>query len=123
MDNINKDEIKKVVIDKLKYSVSNNIHLDCIQGIDDLKHYVDFVGKEMIIALSKRITGKDLKRQYIYYPQNSWQHFKKDFFPSFLLKLFPVEYKQVEIKSRINIPNYITDNFEDYYLTYTTERD
>ena len=43
--------------------------------------------------------GGYLVPKYLYEPINSWQRFKQNHFPSWLLKMFPVKFNKIPIKA------------------------
>lgn len=65
-------------------------------------------GEQLRFQLETFLAGnkRDESRiKTISYPMNWWEYFKERFFPSILLKHFPVEYKNIRVPQTITITN------------------
>ena len=50
--------------------------------------------------------GNHLEKKHIEFPADWWQAFKDSFFPEWLLKIFPVIHKRVEITFDVLYPDF-----------------
>lgn len=79
-------------LDLMKQSIGRYISKTELSHMYDAEVYLDYVAEDMVVTLATRIPYKDIKE--IRHPEDWWQHVKERWFPSFLLKRFPVKYKK-----------------------------
>lgn len=89
--------LKKKILKDLSYLTDDFIG---IQNIDvGVSNHISFFTDEIGVRIKIALIGTDIKEEShtfkIKYPQNWFEHFKQDIFPSWLLKrFFPVKYSE-----------------------------
>lgn len=86
-------KIKEFVLERMRFHIKNKMErLDFIGVQYNLDSYLEIVSDKMVAHLKVDILSETQKTD-IKIPSSFWQHFKMEWFPEFLLKKFPVQYK------------------------------
>lgn len=72
----------------------------------DIKTLVDFETRALVLRLSRYVACTEEKAiETIKYPNTAWQHIKQDYFPKWLLRKYPVEYRTVTVRASEMFPD------------------
>lgn len=63
------------------------------------------LGNQLSIGYKAKCAYRVVNEDFFSVPETWWQHFKKDVFPAWALRRWPVRYKTVEYKIEQNIPS------------------
>lgn len=84
--------VKKVVLEKLRFGAQAVMGCNWVNDVQ-LKAYTDVVADNLVIALTAHVVGQQLKVAAIKAPATWWDAVKERFFPRWLRRLMPVEYR------------------------------
>ncbi|KZR59136.1 hypothetical protein [Pseudobacillus badius] len=106
-------EIKQVTLDIIEEKVSQKV---ATEGLNNtlLEVKADIAAGFLVAQLTRKRVKQFLGSETIKRPATWWQHFKETYFPSLLLKRFPVKYEHIVVSAetfydRIAIPNETTE--------------
>lgn len=71
----------------------------------DVQIVAENIVENILVTATFRYPGECISHVDIEYPETWWQHFKKDMFPKFLLKRFPVKMTKRKIDQYYVYPN------------------
>ena len=116
-----------------------NVELWGLDLVLDIEVYRNnsVVLEDMVLSRVKlHLPTSDIKTFNELVPASAWDHFKKDYFPKFLLKKYPVKYKAIVFSCKEIFPEYIpliktygpryldvqyiVKNYSDLYLNLDT---
>ena len=93
-------EIEKILLQKIKFEFGRAISDSELNLAFDVDSYTTqmskLISKEIVYKIKTEIFGEKHKVK-IYAPKNWFQMFKKQYFPNWLLKKFPVQNKELGI--------------------------
>jgi hypothetical protein len=94
-------QMERVMLEVFKFSVQYHMDMSHAQFQVEpevfYRNLIDRAGKDMVMRLTAKIAGQQLPD--IKYPADWKQAFKERWFPQWLLKKYPVKYKQFEVKA------------------------
>lgn len=96
---MNHFEVQTISVDKIRFALAQRISGSFIEDFG-LDLAVDRIGSEMQARLTWFMAGKVQPEilEYYEHPETWWDGFKKEHFPKWLLKKYPVKMKRVAIK-------------------------
>jgi hypothetical protein len=94
-------QMERVMLEVFKFGVMSHMDMNNAQfQVEPEVYYrnmIDRMSREMVFKLTAKIAGQQLPD--IKYPADWKQAFKERWFPQWLLKKYPVKYKQFEVKA------------------------
>lgn len=111
----NNERIESVVLNIVEQKVKTHIHdLDLDLNNLSVETRLDHVTRGMVVELCRRRARQELGEISFSVPKDWFQHFKKRFFPKWVLKKFPVKYQTIAVDAvafydRLAVPKETTE--------------
>jgi len=98
--------IECVTLEKLRQGLMMRFSQEYLDFCADLNYEPIYKMIEVSIRKSIMAEEKPVEEKVIEYPRDWWQHFKKDCFPKWLLKKYPVKTRKHTLKVRAVYPDF-----------------
>jgi hypothetical protein len=108
MNHLNHIKIEQVVLEKFR--LYNRYYLDgntLLKNEVDVHVVSDHLADRMVVGFHTYIASLQLDEIKVTYPINWYEAFKERWFPAWLLKKYPVIYKNVKLEAKALYPNVI----------------
>ena len=101
--------IKETFLEMLDFKLTKAIDTNSILNVKNTKVRVDYMQNfvnQIIIELTTSIASEKVGREIIKYPKDWFEAFKERWFPTKLLKFFPVIYTEKDIQYTAVYPDF-----------------
>lgn len=97
-------EFEKVVCEVLRYQVQQLLSKETmLMRNSELKAWIDQQARGMILELRTMAVAKHRKEEidWVKYPSDWWEAFKERWFPKWMLRRWPVNYKRKVVQQNV----------------------
>lgn len=91
------DMIKKRTLDKIPFSFGSTATEEWIRGVT-ITQYMDHLSCILATKINLALPGVQ-EQGFIFRPLTWWDMFKKQYFPTWLRDLFPVNYEKLHVRT------------------------
>jgi len=95
----------EVTLEKLQFGISTRLSDELLCGTKVEVTY-DYLVNHIVLTVKGFVWGENAQREEIKYPCDWWQMFKKQYFPSWALSKWPVEYTRIVVDVKAIYPNF-----------------
>lgn len=95
--------MKTTLLKKLQICLNKRITKELVNQIKVSDYPIEYLCDDVCFTFKTHVYGEE-KETVIKYPINWFQAFKEEWFPDFLIKKYPIIYKQHNIKTKIIYP-------------------
>ena len=107
----------EVILEKLRFGLNQAISKKYLEDVVDIDLYLDDIANCLVAKVHAYIWAEKLQDEsmLIKYPESTWQYFKSEYFPKWLLRKFPVKEKtiKVQFKRHATYPKLAISNRND----------
>ncbi len=103
MDDGNTD-LREIVLEKIEFGLDNIVQPSFLDAEVSVEQYLENL---LRVRVKGFLLGESMGHKAVFkYPLDWWQAFKKQWFPRWLLKKFPVMYRTIEFDAKAYYPDF-----------------